>query len=318
MPKLLYWQATPTFTFVAPPDATKVAGTTVAATTTAVGATGVRFYLDGQFIGEGTEVENRWEIPWNTALNPDGVQTLVAVVTGGLAEPPGDAILVGVNNGGTVTPSVRIVEPYYDPSEGRPVYATVPLTLVASAADLGLVSGVEFYYAGSWIGNGSPGPLGWTLIWDSFQTQSPDGTANLTAVAIGADGSRGTSQPIPVTVDNKTIHVGDLDGTSSRLGQKWSAQVTVTVHNAGHYPLPGATVSGTWSIGGGTASLVTDSNGQCRFTSRQFQNKSTIVTFTVTAVTVPKPNPAGLHYNASLNHDPDGDSSGTSIIVPRP
>jgi hypothetical protein len=107
------------------------------------------------------------------------------------------------------------------------------------------------------------------------------------------------------------MHVGDLDGTSIRQSNRWTATVTITVHDANHNPVANATVSGTWSNGAsGTASCTTGSNGQCSVNISGISNGTSSVTFTVNNVTR-----ATFTYVSTNNHDPDGSSNGTRIIV---
>jgi hypothetical protein len=115
-----------------------------------------------------------------------------------------------------------------------------------------------------------------------------------------------TATPTPTP-----MHVGDLDGTSIRQGNQWTATVTITVHDANHNPVANATVSGTWSNGAsGTASCTTGSNGQCSVNISGISNGTSSVTFTVNNVTR-----ATFTYVSTNNHDPDGSSNGTRIIV---
>lgn len=109
-------------------------------------------------------------------------------------------------------------------------------------------------------------------------------------------------------------HVGDLDRSTSSARNGWKATVTVTVHNEAHAPLANATVSGTWS-GGSTAggSCVTNASGQCSIATGNIGNKKPSATLTVTTVSH-----ASYAYQGSANHDPDGDSNGTSIVVLKP
>jgi hypothetical protein len=102
--------------------------------------------------------------------------------------------------------------------------------------------------------------------------------------------------------------VGDLDGSISTVGaKKWRLNVTITVHDSGEAPVAGATVNGNFSGGtSGSASCVTDGAGQCTVTSSNANNGNS-VTFTVASVSGSSP------YNSGANHDPDGDSNGTSI-----
>jgi hypothetical protein len=116
------------------------------------------------------------------------------------------------------------------------------------------------------------------------------------------------------------IHVGDLDaGTTTGQAGKWNATVTVTVHDAGENPVANATVTGSW--GGVTrspkkmfsGSCVTDGSGQCSITLNRINKNSSSVTFSVDDVTH-----AVDTYSAADNHDPDGDSDGTTIVVLKP
>jgi subtilisin len=107
-----------------------------------------------------------------------------------------------------------------------------------------------------------------------------------------------------------TMHVGDLDATSTNQAKTWTAIVTITVHDNLGTPVAGATVVGSWSGGvTGTVSGTTDINGMCTVKKAKIAKTTAGVTFTVTGVT------GSLPYDAIVNHDPDGDSTGTSIDV---
>jgi subtilisin family serine protease len=111
------------------------------------------------------------------------------------------------------------------------------------------------------------------------------------------------------------IHVGDLDRSTSSAGKNWTARVTIRIHTAAEGSVAGAVITGTWSNGAsGTATCTTNSSGACTVQKTKL-SKATVatVTFTVTSVTV-----AGSTYTAAANHDPDGDSNGTTITVFRP
>ena len=115
------------------------------------------------------------------------------------------------------------------------------------------------------------------------------------------------------------IHVGDLDGITMVSGSTWGATVEVTVHDAAHQPLNGATVVGTWNGAGALASNTCTTgdlggNGTCIMLAPGLSLKTRkSVTFTVTSVTM-----AGKTYQSSANHDPETDSNGTAIKVMRP
>lgn len=131
-------------------------------------------------------------------------------------------------------------------------------------------------------------------------TPSPTPTAMPTA----------TPTPAPAT----TLHAGDLDRSSKLSGSKWNATVTIYIHDASERLVSSAKVTGKWSNGAtGTVSCTTNTGGVCQVTKTGLAAKTTSVAFTVTGVTH-----ATLTYKSSANHDPDGDSNGTVIIVPKP
>ena len=143
---------------------------------------------------------------------------------------------------------------------------------------------------------------------DAFGYAASDGTAssNVATVSIAV-----TAAPPPPS----TFHVGDLDGSTSNAGKTWTAKVTIRIESATLVALSNATVTGTWSNGAsGTATCKTGTTGTCTVQLAKLTRATVAsVTFTVTNVTR-----SGGTYAPSANHDPDGDSTGTSIIVLRP
>ena len=110
------------------------------------------------------------------------------------------------------------------------------------------------------------------------------------------------------------MHVGDLDAASTSQSNRWTASVTITVHDANHNPLANAVVTGNWSNGAsGTATCTTGSNGQCSVSKSGIRNGKSSVTFTVNNVTR-----SSFTYASASNHDPDGSSNGTRIVVRKP
>ena len=88
----------------------------------------------------------------------------------------------------------------------------------------------------------------------------------------------------------------------------------ITVHDAAENPVANATVVGKWSNGAsGTASCVTDAGGVCQVTKTGLRGNTASVRFSVTKVTL-----SSFTYTAAANHDPDGDSTGTVIVVSKP
>jgi len=125
------------------------------------------------------------------------------------------------------------------------------------------------------------------------------------------DGGASDTDSKEVLVEPGSMHVGDLDGSRSLVHGQWDVQIRVTIHDGGENLVPGATVYGTWS-GGVTASgtCISGASGQCQIARTGIQPQSASLVFTVDSVTH-----ATRFYEPGANHDPDGDSNGTSIIV---
>jgi hypothetical protein len=141
------------------------------------------------------------------------------------------------------------------------------------------------------------------------------GTAQVTVFNPAPSG--GTSNTQIFTINQSApanMHIGDLDGKSNPAGSKWwNATVTITVHDKNHNPVQKATVKGAWSGPiSATNSCTTNITGVCSITSNKLNSSTSKVTFTVTNVTH-----SSLLYTATGNHDPDGESNGTVIIVPK-
>jgi large repetitive protein len=108
------------------------------------------------------------------------------------------------------------------------------------------------------------------------------------------------------------LHSGDLDATTAKIKNTWTATVSIAAHDTTHALVSGATIRGSWSTGG-TGSCTTGATGRCTLTNPPLARKVASVTFTVTTIVA-----TGRSYDASRNHDPDGDSTGTAIVVTRP
>ena len=113
------------------------------------------------------------------------------------------------------------------------------------------------------------------------------------------------------------MHIGDLDGSATRGSSSWSATVEVTVHDANHNLLNGATVKGVWSVNGLNSNTCTTGelggNGTCIMLFPSLSLSTPSVTFRVQKVTK-----SGQFYNPTDNHDVDGGTNGTGIKVTRP
>jgi len=158
-----------------------------------------------------------------------------------------------------------------------------------------------------------------TFSWGTSSTTSI-GSHTLTASHnLTDDNATNNQASTSVTVNSSStvIHIGNLDATTSRNGSNWSATVEITVHDADHNPLNGATVVGHWSVLGLNSDTCTTGdlggNGTCIVLFPSLKKNVFSVNFTVVSVTM-----AGRTYDRTLNHDPDGDSNGTTIRVNRP
>jgi hypothetical protein len=133
----------------------------------------------------------------------------------------------------------------------------------------------------------------------------PPPTATLTPTPTNTP----TATPPPVP-----MHVGDLDNASSVSGSKWTAKVTVLVHDDNNTPISGVLVTGTWSAGAkGTVTCSTGTAGTCQLIKTNLSSKTASVTLTINSLSK-----SGYIYKATANHDPEIDSNGTVIVVKRP
>jgi subtilisin family serine protease len=163
---------------------------------------------------------------------------------------------------------------------------------------------------GKLVGAGATGPT-------STPTATPAVTASPTAVGTvtvtTTPVATGSVTPTPTATSGASgNHVGDLNGSSAALKKgQWSAEVLIVIHNANHQLVTGAAVSGTYTWSGGTSSgsCTTDVGGGCLIRSTQLPSAQSSVSFSVTQVT---PN-----YVPSQNHDVNGDSTGTTVVVPK-
>lgn len=117
------------------------------------------------------------------------------------------------------------------------------------------------------------------------------------------------------TLSTPTMHVGNIDAVTTRgTSGKWNTTLTITAHNAADTALSTVVISGTWSNGAtGTGSCTTNSSGRCSITLNNIASASATATFTITSLSS-----SGYLYLASSNHDPDGTSNGTSIVIRKP
>src|SRR5437867_3243250 len=162
---------------------------------------------------------------------------------------------------------------------------------------------------------------GMTLSFSWNTTGRSLGSHTLTAMHTLKDDNNAAnnqaSTAVTVNDASNVIHIGNLDATTSSSGTRWSATVEITVHDANHDPLNGATVVGHWSQLGTNSNTCTTGdlggNGTCIVLFPSLKRSVTSVNMTVVSVTL-----AGRTYDRTLNHDVDGSSNGTTIKVNRP
>lgn len=141
--------------------------------------------------------------------------------------------------------------------------------------------------------------------------------ANHTLADENAANNQGSATVQVTQVSATGIHVGDLDPTAMTGANGWSATVHIEVHDANHNQLNGATVVGNWNRPGLASDTCTTGElgtfGRCLVLFPGLKKQFATVAFTVGSVTM-----TGRTYEASLNHDPDGSSNGTTQKVLRP
>ncbi len=261
------------------------------------------------FAGSSTQtIANRIDL----VLNYFGVR-----VDGAAPPPPPtpvtDIAITGVSAPGAVT-------------QGATVNVTVAVKNVGNqdvpaAFDVTLQDATDGVTIGTQTVPGIAAGASTTLSYSWNTAASSLGAHTLTASHNRADDNAANDQASTTSTVNSAsilIHIGDLDGTASRNGGgTWSARVEITVHDADHNPLNGATVVGHWSIIGQNSDTCTTGdlggNGTCVMLFPSLKRSVTAVNLTVVSVTM-----AGRTYDRTLNHDPDGDSNGTTIKILRP
>jgi Tol biopolymer transport system component len=110
--------------------------------------------------------------------------------------------------------------------------------------------------------------------------------------------------------ESQTVTVGPVN--SLPVASFTAACSGRTCSFSSHGLLAHALVSGAWNDGS-ISSCTTNANGQCAVSRSGILKKTNSVSFTVTNVSR-----ATFVYEPAANHDPDGDSNGTTVSVSRP
>lgn len=143
-------------------------------------------------------------------------------------------------------------------------------------------------------------------------------TATFTSTALPTATFTSTSLPTPTFTSTSAaatvMHVGDLHPASAPSGTNWNATVTILIHDNLEQPVAGAVITGSWSNGTkGTVNCITNASGVCNAIKTGLSGSINSVRLTITNVTR-----SSSVYSSTANHDPDGDSDGTTIVVLRP
>lgn len=255
---------------------------------------------------------------------------LIYASTGQVVDPEARTLVgryPGIGFGSLVRPDCTVGRTFFLTGSGttRTIQAFDQATLAfIGSIDVVGVNGTP----GSLIRWGSDGLAFRTSGGQVFLVQSP----LVSGQPIPTVTSTPTETPIPVPTDTPTAtptstptatptpltaHIADLDGRAESTKNTWKGSVTIAVHDRSHNPISGATVVGSWGSGcTGAASCTTGSDGQCTVTSAAVPKRNGTVSFTVNDVS--QEGGVALLYTPVDNHDPDGDSNGTWIIVNKP
>ena len=150
----------------------------------------VEVYAAGVFVGTATQSAASWVLRWNTGTLPNGSIALQARAYDG-AGHIGMSAPVTVQVLDETPPAVSITEPSAD------TLFRGAVTVVASAADEGIVTSVEFLANGAAIDVDALAP--YQVVWNTAAL--PDGKVTLTAIARDGAGNSGQAMQ-EVTVDN--------------------------------------------------------------------------------------------------------------------
>jgi hypothetical protein len=143
-------------------------------------------------------------------------------------------------------------------------------------------------------------------------TYPGEGTYAVLLTVTDSDGATDSdTQDVPVG-SVPSIHLGGLEGTGTLVHNKWTATLTVTVHDESHSGVSGATVSGSWSVGD-VGECTTDASGQCAVVLAGISTKLSSVDFVIESVTH-----ATLPYDPSADHDLDTLSGNAPLAIYSP
>ena len=137
----------------------------------------------------------------------------------------------------------------------------------------------------------------------------------VSACSATTDAQVSTSESVASTTETETltVHIGQLTGSTSNLGNTWTANVIITVVDASDQPIADAVVSGSCDQGDDVDhTCETDINGECSLISASIRKNIKQATLAINAVEHPEST-----YVADEDHDPDSITEGTSIRIPK-
>jgi hypothetical protein len=188
-------------------------------------------------------------------------------------------------------------------------WATADGTATAASGDYAAASGAVSFATGE-----SSKTVTVQVNGDAVVESNESFTVNLTnpSGATLADG-QGVGTIVNDDQPPAAVHVGDLDRSRSiqKKTNTWTANVTVTVHDASHKVVSSAAVTGAWSVGG-SSTCTTGSRGTCTLVKSGIPSGTASVTLSVTGIVK-----TGYQYDSVSNHEPDtnDESNGTTIII---
>ncbi|MGZ8939155.1 MAG: S8 family serine peptidase, partial [Limisphaerales bacterium] len=301
---LVSWDSPPSVAITGPASGAIVTGiiTLSANAVDDAGISSVTFFLDGNTLLD-TDTTSPYEINWDSSAIAEGTHSITALATDTANQSASHVVNVFVDNYNDA-PTAKAGPDQTIPDADSNGTEIVTLNGSTSFDPDGTIVAYEWKEGATVLGNGA--------ILSAFFSVG----AHTITLTVTDDEGATALDTVVVQVNNAVpaeMHAGDLDGTATTQGTKWKGTVVVIIHNATHQVVPGATVTGVWSGGfTGSASATTGANGQCSLVTALI-SKSNSATFSITALQHPS-----LAFKVSANHDPDGDSNGTSITVNKP
>lgn len=116
---------------------------------------------------------------------------------------------------------------------------------------------------------------------------------------------------VPPVLPPSEVHVGDMRAQSDSQQKTWTAHAWVFAHDSGHSEAQDIVVTGQWSDGS-VGSCSARFSSYCDVSRLGIAKKQASISFTVTGITW-----GTATYAPAKNHDPGGDSNGTTLNVIR-